>query len=46
MIEPVFWIGWSVGGLSMIIVDMLWNTWDDYMKALKASKCKCKCKEE
>lgn len=41
MLEPIFFAGWSVGALSMIVFDMAWDSWGRYMKALKESKCNC-----
>ena len=40
MIGAEFLIGWSVGGFSMILIGMAHDSWYDYKKALKASKCK------
>lgn len=39
MIEH-FLIGWSVGGFSMILFSMAYDSWTDYKKALRESKCK------
>ena len=41
MIGGEFLLGWSVGGLSMILFNQLYDSWSAYMKALRESKCKC-----
>jgi len=41
MAVEILLAGWSAGALSMIMFDMLWDSWGRYMDALKASKCKC-----
>ena len=44
MIEPMFLIGWSVGGFSMIAFNMMYDSWTDYKKILRESKCNCQTK--
>ena len=44
--NEVFLLGWSVGGFSMILFGMMYDGWQNYMKALRESKCKCKGREE
>ena len=40
MIEHIAF-GWSLGALSMIVFDSLWDSWVSYRKDLRAAKCGC-----
>jgi hypothetical protein len=46
MIGAEFLVGWSVGGFSMIFFGMAYDGWQNYIKALREAKCKCKEGEE
>ena len=45
MIEYIAW-GISIGMLSMIVIDSLFDSWTSYRKDLRLSRCKCKECEE
>tara|TARA_R110000782_G_scaffold37997_2_gene89566 strand:+ start:1756 stop:1893 length:138 start_codon:yes stop_codon:yes gene_type:complete len=45
MIEHIL-IGWSLGGLSIIVLGQLFDSYTSYRTDLKLSRCKCKESEE
>jgi len=44
MITPTLLAGWSLGAFSMILFDAAYESWADYKKALRESKCDCQKK--
>jgi flagellar biosynthesis protein FlhB len=46
MIDQVFLIGMSTGMFSMLLFDMGYNAWNNYITALRMSRCSCKDGEE
>jgi hypothetical protein len=45
MIQEVAF-GWSLGALSMLFIQQLWDSWDSYRKDLRLARCECKGDEQ
>lgn len=45
MIEHIMF-GWSLGALSMLMMEQLWDSYTSYRNDLRLSRCKCKEESE